>query len=238
MTNTLAIIPARGGSKRLPGKNIKLLNGQPLVTHTIDIAVGQFTKVVFTSDDDDIIKVVNEYVQAKGYDVLVEKRPEELATDTSKVIDTVSYYFDKLGRTGTFHQIWLLLPTCPLRDKNDIKQAKELLEYSPETDGVLSITDPEFPPSLGLVERWDGFLSGLDPYHPFASGNSRSQDQPITYRPNGAMYGMWWGAFRKHRNFYRGNVKGYHMPRERSIDIDTELDFIVAEAVIKNERKD
>ena len=88
----LCIIPARGGSKRLPGKNIKSLNGKPLVFYTIDAALKSklFDKVIFTSDDDDILKVVQNNYSSTILTVI--KRPDELATDTSKVIDTVLHF--------------------------------------------------------------------------------------------------------------------------------------------------
>ena len=115
----LAIIPARGGSKRFPDKNISNLNGKPMIFHSIDAARGEFDKIIFTSDDEAILEVVRaEYGVEASIDI--QLRPKELATDTSKVIDTINYYHQR--ETG-FDQIWLLLPTCPLRSKEDITQA-------------------------------------------------------------------------------------------------------------------
>jgi len=110
----LCIIPARGGSKTLPRKNIKLLNGKPLIFYTIDavLSSGVFDKVVFTSDDDEILdKVKTNY----STDILkIIKRPGELASDTSKVIDTVMYFLDE-----EYDQTWLTLPTSPLKIADD-----------------------------------------------------------------------------------------------------------------------
>jgi N-acylneuraminate cytidylyltransferase len=101
-------------------------------------------------------------------------------------------------------------------------------------DGVISITDYEFPPSLGLLEDESRHLIAYDKSDPWRTGNSRSQDHPDVHRPNGAIYGMWSKSFDKYRNFYKGKVVGYHMPRERSVDIDTKFDFLVAESIIKD----
>jgi CMP-N-acetylneuraminic acid synthetase len=200
------------------------LLGKPLINHTVDVARECFDEVIVSSDTDEILEIV-----PRAANVLTVSRPQELATDQSKVIDTVIYHFEQsLG--DQFDQIWLCLPTCPLRTSDDILEGQNLL--SDAVDGVLSLTDYEFPPSLGLVIR-DGLVHGFDPTHPLANGNSRSQDHIGTYRPNGAFYGMWWASFHRHRNFYRGKIRGCHMPRERSIDIDTDLDFALAEIVLR-----
>lgn len=223
----LVIVPARGGSKRLPGKNTHELDGKPLIFHTLDTMAGQFEKIVFTSDDITMVHMVRE--EYGDQDVQAHIRPDRLATDESKVIDTVMYYAD-LDENDDFDQIWLCLPTCPLRVREDIANAQGLLDI--DTDSVISVTDYEFPPSLGLLEGAGGFLVGYDYRHPFAAGNSRSQDQARVLRPNGAIYGSWRSSLKEHRNFYRGKVKGSYMPRERSVDIDTRIDFMLAEAII------
>ncbi len=222
----LAIIPARGGSKRFPGKNIALLNGTPLIHYTIKACAGSFDRVVFTSDSDTVLECAAPFSGV----ITIDKRPEELSSDTSKVIDTVVFYSEKEGEG--FDQIWLCLPTCPLRNKNDIESAQKLLDS--DVDSIVSITDYDFPPNLGLVHGNDGYLTGFDQTQPLATGNTRSQDQPRVYRPNGAVFGSWMTAFKNNKNFYKGRVSGFYMPRERSIDIDTELDMKIAE-VIMNE---
>jgi CMP-N-acetylneuraminic acid synthetase len=157
----------------------------------------------------------------------VQKRPAEFAADTSRVTDTVSYYYDKHSK---YDQIWLMLPTCPLRSRPDVSNAQRLL--TKEIDSVVSITEYEFPPSLGLVTDAGGNLESYDASDPWRTGNSRSQDHPTVYRPNGALYGSWWTSFAVHRNFYKGKVQGYAMPRERSIDIDSQFDLVLAEVLL------
>jgi CMP-N,N'-diacetyllegionaminic acid synthase len=218
----LCIIPARGGSKRLPRKNIKPLNGKPLVFYTIDSVInsGVFDKVIFTSDDDEILSVVSKNYSSTILDVV--KRPIELATDTSKVIDTVLYFLDE-----EYDQTWLTLPTSPMKISDDFVKASELL--SETDDSVLSYTEMEFPPTLGLVVKNNNIIEDYDQTQPWQNGNSRSQDHPMVYRPNGALYGSWTSKLKENKNYYIGQTKGYFMPRNRSIDIDTQFEFDLAE---------
>lgn len=224
----LVIVPARGGSKRLPNKNKRKLAGKPLVFHTLDAVSGLFEIVIFTSDSEDLLDMVRSEYKDQ---VIVEKRPDKLVGDTSKVIDTVCYYIHKF-RTMKFNQVWLALPTCPLRNGHHVKQAQ--LELTKEYDSLISITDFEFPPTLGLLMDEYGTLTEYGESN-FANGNSRSQDQPAVYRPNGALYGAWRSSFERNMNFYLGKVKAYYMPRICSVDIDNELDLKWAE-YIKNQK--
>lgn len=221
----LCIIPARGGSKRLPGKNIKPLNGKPLVFYTIDAVLksDMFDKVIFTSDDDVILDTISNNYSSTVLEVI--KRPSELATDTSKVIDTVMYFLD-----DEYDQTWLTLPTSPLKVAEDFIHSSKLLDNN--TDSVLSYTEMEFPPTLGLMVGKDHKLIDYDKSQPWQNGNSRSQDHPTVYRPNGALYGSWTSKLRENKNYYIGQTKGYFMPRNRSIDIDTQFEFDLAEFIL------
>lgn len=223
----LCVIPARGGSKRFPNKNISLLNGKPLVVHTIDAAIdsGIFDKIIFTSDSDIILEIVSEY-RGEFPNLSIEKRPDALATDTSKVIDTVCFYSDL---NPEFEKIWLLLPTCPLREKSDILAVNEMMDR--EIDSVVSITEMEFPPTLGLNfdHPGTGKITSWDNSDPWINGNTRGQDHPTVFRPNGAVYCSWMDKFRNNKNFYKGTARGYFMPRSKSIDIDTKFDFELAQ---------
>lgn len=263
MKKRLCIIPARGGSKRFPGKNVAILGDKPLICHTIDTVKNHFDKIIVTSDSDHILQVVKdvykdnmysdrleelrkekeEVIKSGKYEeaanirdkektllklsnehIFVEKRPAELATDTSKVIDTVLYYAEL--NKDKFDEVWLCLPTCPLRNEKDVTNAQEMLIHG--VDSVLSITEYEFPPSLGVLKGSRGELVSYDHTDPWGNGNTRSQDHPTVYRPNGAIYGSWMQSLLDNKNYYKGAVRGYYMPRERSVDIDTELDFKVA----------
>lgn len=234
--NDLFIVPARGGSARFEDKNIALLDEQPLIYHTLDAVteiMSNSDTIVFSTDSTKIMRVAkrHKFKDKIKYDF----RPPNLATRESKVIDTVIYYFLDIGHK--YDKIWLLLPTCPLRTTRDIEEARMFLspEY-PEYDGVVSVTNYEFPPTLGLELRYKSMIKDWHESEPWQNGNTRSQDHPTIYRPNGAVYGMWTKSFKKYENFYKGNVYGYYMPRERSVDIDTRLDLKVAE-VLMNEKK-
>ena len=218
----LCIIPARGGSKRLPRKNIKLLCGKPLVFYTIDAVLKSkiFDKVIFTSDDDEILNTVSTNYTLPILETI--KRPKKLASDTSKVIDTVVYFADV-----NYDQTWLTLPTSPLKTSKDFISSSHLLEN--KVDSVISYTEMEFPPTLWLTAAYAGRLFDYDSTLPWQNGNSRSQDHPTVYRPNGAIYGSWTNRLLNNKNYYKGIVKGHFMPRNRSIDIDTQFEFDLAE---------
>ncbi len=225
----LCVIPARGGSKRLPRKNIKILNGKPLVFYTIDSVIKSmiFDKVIFTSDDDEILKIVSDNYSKKILEVI--KRPLELATDTSKVIDTVLHFLD-----DNYEQTWLTLPTSPLKISDDFIKSSKLL--TKDIDSVISYTEMEFPPTLGLILNDDNTLVDYDKLKPWYNGNTRSQDHPTVYRPNGAIYGSWTSKLKENKNYYVGQIKGYFMPRNRSVDIDTQFEFDMVEYMLKNKK--
>lgn len=222
----LLIIPARGGSKRLPGKNIRLLNGKPLIFYTIDAAIKSniFDKIIFTSDDKKILDKVSENYSIENLELI--QRDPKLASDQSKVIDTVVSLINL-----DYEETWLSLPTSPFKVAEDFIKASELLD---EAESVISFTDMEFPPSLGLKRLDNDFITDHDSSLPWQNGNSRSQDHPEVFRPNGAIYGAKSTNLLDKKNYYIGKVKGYYMPRERSIDIDTQFDFDFAEFTIKN----
>lgn len=235
MNKGLCIIPARGGSKRLPGKNIALLNDKPLICHTIDAANGLFKKIIVTSDSQDMLDMAKKYSNHESIEFSL--RPKYLSTDNSKVLQTVEYYFDDSNQFDTmfsFNSIWLLLPTCPLRTKEDILTAKEYLTL--DIDSVVSVTDYEFPPTLSLKEE-NGFLVEVNKQKPFQTGHTRSQDHPKLLRPNGALYASNWSSFGKNRNFFKGNVRPYYMPRERSVDIDHKIDLKYAELLLREQNE-
>lgn len=226
----LAIIPARGGSKRLKGKNVRELCGRPLIRYTLEAALesDMFSTIIVTSDSAEILEV------CEGVDdrVKLHSRPTYLATDTATVLETVvSIYEEETELKNEYDTISLMLPTAPLRTAKDIIQAFNLL--TPDIDNVASITEFDFPPQLGLMIDADNLVQ---PYHhsdPFRKGKTRSQAYPTIFRPNGAIYLAWWKSFTEHKNFFRGKTVSYFMPREVSVDIDTELDMVFAAETIR-----
>ena len=225
----LAIVPARSGSKRFPGKNWAKLGGYPLWLWSVDVASVAFETTVFTTDSENLLYDV---VNREGSFVIGLLRPKNLCSDTSKVIDTVNWIYDIYDKKPSKpDEIWLLLPTCPLRTVSDVRAAQEVIKDE-DCDGVISVTDYEFPPQLALDIEENGEIKDWHESKPWENGNSRSQDHERLYRPNGALYGMKWESFRKNRNFYKGKICSHYMPRERSVDIDNEIDLKLAEALI------
>lgn len=229
----LAIVPARGGSKRLPGKNLRPLNGKPLIGYTIEAALRSrcFEKVLFSSDDEELLEV------AHGFGAEAEKRPAYLAADTAKVLELVNVLADREELQRQFDVIALLLPTCPFRRPSDLRKGLELLTR--EVDSVVSVTDFEFPPQLGVtVDAGTGLLEGLFDPSPLVTGNTRSQDQERVLRPNGGFYMAWWDRFLVNRNYFKGKVRPYIMEREYSADVDTLTDLEYAEFLLRNHKLD
>ena len=219
----LAIIPARGGSKRLPKKNILDLNGKPLISWSIEAGLKSkyIDKVMVSSDDEEILDI------SKQYAVDTIKRPEELASDTATTFEVLKHIIDSVEK---YDYIVLLQPTSPLRDEKHIDEAIELLEFK-SADAVVSISEMAHSPlwsntledSLSMV----GFLRD-------DVLTKRSQDLEKYYRLNGAIYICKTDKLLKNKTFFlKENIFAYKMDRESSIDIDEELDFKIARALLE-----
>lgn len=225
----LAVIPARGGSKRLPKKNIAELYGKPLISYTIEAALGCgcFDKILFSSDDDKILTVAARY---NG--ITIEKRPSALAGDKIKVIDLVREIVKRPDYQDRFDTLSLLLPTCPFRTSRDIDAGFELLTES--IDSVVSATNFEFPIQMSMkIDNETKKVDYLFNPSPLVIDDTRSQDHRPVYRPNGGFYISWWHRLKINCNFFRGKVRGYVMSREKSADIDTKLDLLYAEFLLR-----
>lgn len=207
----LAIVPARGGSKRLPRKNIAEFHGKPLIAWTLEAAQksGCFSEIIVSTDDEEIAGV------AAKYWVKVERRPAELATDESRVVDVCH---DILSRR-TAESFACLYATSPLRTARDIAAVAALLRPF-RCDFAMAVTPFECSPHQALRED-DGYLTPMWP----ELIEKRHNEIPRLYVDNGSTYAATVGAFRQHKTFYGPNLRGYVMPRERSVDIDTQLDL-------------
>ena len=219
----LAIIPARGGSKRLPRKNLKILGGKPLVQRTLDAALDSkvFSKIILTSDDEEILEVGR---NISG--ITAEKRDPEHAKDTAKALDLVVSMVNRDDIQNDFDFVALLLPTCPFRDAADIKEGFELL--TSDFDGVVCITEMVDPIQLSVGIDVDS--KQIDPNvilnpSPLITGNTRSQDFQKYYRANGGFYMSWTKSFLINKNFFKGKVRGHVMDQRKMVDIDYESDF-------------
>ncbi len=214
----LAIIPARGGSKRLPRKNLLDLNGKPLIAYSIEVGLDSryIDKVVVTSDDREILDISNQF----GADTI--KRPDFLATDTATTFDTIKHAIENMDR---YDYVVLLQPTSPLRVVEDIDNAIEMLDKK-DADAIVSVCEMEHSPlwsnSLDSTLSMEGFLRD-------EVLNRRSQDLETYYRLNGAIYICRTDRLLKEKSFFlKDKIFAYIMTRERSIDIDEEIDFKIA----------
>lgn len=221
----VAIIPARGGSQRLPGKNIKALAGKPLIAWTIEAAINceAVDMVVVSSDDEEILN------EARKYPVKILKRPDYLATDTATTFDTLLNCLDVLSsQEYAIDEVLLLQPTSPLRTSEDIDRALALKTES-GASSVISVCVCEHSPlwTNVLNERGD-----MDNFLTSQVLNKRSQDLPVYYRLNGAIYVADVDKFEAYRGFFMPNTRAYVMPADRSVDIDTEIDFKLSQLML------
>ena len=228
----IAVVPAKGNSERFQGKNLADLCGKPLIHHTLDAIGNAFSCLLVASDAPEILKV------AQGHQSVTEtfSLPSETTTGKATVLNSMVHMADN-NVFDNYDYIGLFLPTCPFRDKTDVENAIELFHGNKDADGVISTTDYEFPPTLGLVKDQDNFIHCYDHRLPWLTGNTRSQDHNEVIRPNGAVYLKHTSMFMLHKNFYKGNIIGYHMPRSRSIDIDTADDLKLAEKLLERKLK-
>lgn len=221
----LAIIPARGGSKGIPNKNIKELNGKPLIAYTIENASeSEFINQIVTSTENGVI---GNFSIEYGAEVII--RPDELAGDKSPTINVIIHALNFLEKNGYLADLVVLLqPTSPLRTAKDIDNAIKLFLES-ECDSVVSVCEFGHSPywSLRIDE---GYLVPNFGYEYFMR---RRQDMPLLYVPNGAIFISRPQNLKNSKSFFQGKVLPYIMPAERSIDIDNILDFKLAEVIIK-----
>ena len=221
----IAIIPARSGSKGLPDKNIKDLRGKPLMAYAIEAALqsGVFDTIMVSTDSETYADVAVNW----GAEVPF-LRSAKTSSDTASSWDTVEEVlsgYEKLGRS--FDTFCLLQPTSPLRTAPDIIHAYRLFEDKKAT-AVVSMTELEHP------LEWCGKLDNSMSLNGFCrrNGNEQRQKSVRTFRPNGAIYVFSVQEFRKDRFIYREGSYAYIMPKERSVDIDTEFDLRLAECLM------
>jgi len=228
----IAIIPARGGSKGLPGKNTKCLNGIPLICHSIQAALKakSISRVVVSTDDDKIANIAKEC----GAEVPFI-RPLELARDNSMVMDAYFYTVDRLAKESNevIESFVALLPTVPLRLPEDIDNTVSVFVRK-KADSVISVTEAPVPVQWYRKISNDGVLSD---YLPEFNAVLNRQELEKTYIPNGAIYVFRTEKLRETRQYYMDKTYPYIMPRERSADIDEPLDFEWAEFLMQRKSK-
>ena len=220
----LGIIPARGGSKRLPRKNMLDLCGKPLIAWSIEAGLNSkyIDKVVVSSDDDEILNISSNF----GAETI--KRPVELASDTATTFDAIKHTIENVEK---YDYIVLLQPTSPLRNAKHIDEAIELLEIK-NADAVVSVCEMDHSPLWSNTLPNDGNMRGFLREEIL---NKRSQDLEKYYRLNGAIYICKTEKLLEEKGFFlKDNIFAYVMDRESSVDIDEEIDFKIAEVILKS----
>lgn len=229
----LAVIPARGGSRGLPGKNLRELGGVPLVGHSIAAArtVSAVRRTIVSTDDEQIADVS----RALGADAPF-LRPAELATDTAPTGPVIAHALAAAEEEGgaPYDAVLLLEPTSPVRDPDRLAEAVELLSSRPDADGVVSVSTPGFDPLSTGVEI--GPTGEVRRAFAEAVGQTRRQDSARAFlKLNGNFY-LWRSEFVRrieHSWLDEGTFLAVEIPESQAFSIDTPYDFELIEAVVR-----
>jgi len=223
----LGLIPARGGSKGIPEKNIRKLAGKPLIAWTIEAARKSryLDRVIVNTDSPKIAACARAYGAKTPF-----MRPKNLAQDSSRMIDVILHTLSWCRAHNTIPDIIALLqPTSPLRTAEDIDRAIRLL-CQKGTQAVISVCKAEYPPywtnTLPADRRMNTFI---DP----RIKNANRQELPEFYRINGAIYFAFSEYLLANKGFVGKKTFAYIMPQSRSIDIDSEIDCVTAASLLK-----
>lgn len=225
MNNTptiLAIIPARGGSKGLPKKNILNLKGKPLIAWSIEAAKNSkyINRIIVSSDNEEILNI------SKQYDVDTLKRPHQFATDTASSESVVLHTIESLKEK--YDYIMLLQPTSPFRDTQTINKALEIF-FNNDADALISVSQTDNKILKAFLETEDGYIKGVsNNQYPFMP----RQKLPSVYMSNGAIYIIKTELLKKTKSFFTQKTIPYEMDEISSFDIDTQEDFKKAESLL------
>ncbi|WP_374968518.1 cytidylyltransferase domain-containing protein [Terrabacter sp. BE26] len=229
----LAVIPARGGSKGLPGKNVRPLRGLPLLAHSIRAAAltPEVTRCVVTTDSAEIAEVA----RAHGGDVPF-LRPAGLAADDTPMAPVVRHALEWVeGVEGTAYDAVLLLdPTSPARVPAQLAEAVRRLTADPALDGVISVSEPTFNPVWVGVRPDDARDGALTRFFPAGTGVTRRQDAGRFLRINGNFY-LWRADFVRRLEsswFDEGTHEGLEIPEAQAFSIDDDYEFRLIEALV------
>lgn len=224
----VCLIPARGGSKRLPRKNIADFLGRPIIAYTIEAAraSGLFSCIAVSTEDREIARI------AIDWGTEWHERPARLAADDARLIDVCVGFLEDEERAGRrYDTLACLLPTAPMRGPDDVHGVHDLLAPG-ACEFAMAVTTYGLPPLQALRRTPDGFLELMWPQ----LANLRSQDAPSLYVDNGSTYFAATGALLRERTFYGPRLRGYLMPRERSVDIDEPFDLELARVLAQRAR--
>jgi pseudaminic acid cytidylyltransferase len=228
----IAIIPARGGSKRVPRKNVRTLLGKPLIVFTIDAALesGLFDRVIVSTDCEEIARVANE----AGAEIPFLRR-DDLSDDFTPASLVTVDAVERLDPQGNqYQQVAQLMANCPLRNAEDLRCSLDQFIGS-HSDSQISVTRFGWLNPWWAVQRTETFE-----LRPLFEGQvtQRSQDLPELYCPTGA---IWWAkadVLRHERTFHIADRTGWEIPWQRGVDIDTEEDWLMAETLMRVSRRE
>src|SRR5581483_576559 len=229
MSRSLCFIPARGGSKRIPRKNLALLAGKPLLQYSIEVALqcGVFDDVVVSSEDMEILDL------AQRCGATADARPAALAADTVRFVEVLAEFLNRDSRRFDF--VTGMQPTSPFRTTEDVVGGFEMLRE--QNAFVISVTEYPTAPQLALDFATDGVtLLMREP----ATYQRSTQSQALgrAFHPNGAFYMAPTEKFLEHKTFFGSPLLGYAMPRERSFDIDEPYQLAIAECMMRRLTRD
>lgn len=228
MKKSLIIVPARYGSKGIPRKNIKQLNGKPLIMYTLEIALQiPDSLICVTTNDKEVQKIAQHYA-----DIIIN-RSEELSNDSASMDDVILDAIDRVSKESTenLDNVILLQPTSPLRKKYNVLEALKLYFANPDKLTV-SVTLSKENPYYTQIEEIDG------EYYPVKSHEYKTrQDCPPVYNINGSIYIFNIEKFLEVREIQKLKKTIYLMDSQNSIDIDDPIDFIIAERLLEQSKK-
>jgi len=226
---TFAFIFARGGSKDVPGKNIRNLGGKPLLAHSIMIAqnIDEISRIFVSTEDQDIAEVGIKY----GAEII--ERPMELAKDDSPEWLSWLHAIKWLEARGEFFDCFVSLPTTsPLRNKTDVVNCINLLDK--QTDIVVTISETSRNPFFNMVHEEEDYIKLLIEGE---KSYSRRQDAPLAYDMTTVAYVAHSDFIKNNNKIFDGRVKAVLVPKERSVDIDDEIDFKFAELLMRERQE-
>lgn len=225
----LGIIPARSGSKGLPGKNVRVLNGKPLIAWTIEQALNSIfiDDVIVSTDSSEIAQVAEDYGASVPF-----LRPANLSKDESPTSDAVLHVLEEMEKRGrTYSFVILLEPTSPLRASNDIDNAIKLIAQSNDAVGLVSVGEvhmehPSIVKEINQAGFVESYVKGIKQIH-------QRQQADKAYFPYGVAYISKISEYRRTRTFYSSKTIPYFIERWQNYEIDDAIDFMIVEQILK-----
>jgi CMP-N-acetylneuraminic acid synthetase len=226
----LGLIPGRGGSKGVKDKNIRMVDGMPLIGYAIKTAgeASKLDRFIVNTDSDKIAEV------AKGFNAEVYRRRPELGSDSAAIVPVILETIEALEKKGEFYDVVVLLQiTSPIRTGNNVDEVIEMFEADPQLSGVISVVPMHDVHPARMYELDENSL--MLPLNPQWETIRRQDIPPIYYR-NGCIYATRIDILKKSMTLMPEGKKGYAMPVEWLANIDDERDLIITEALIKHLR--